>query len=433
MRLLFLFLALLPAPDADAPAPPDPRFVPFYLHDPEGTPPGGSVGALHRDTGKVLWRQSLPAEFSGRPSLFRSSRELRAILFSADQRRSRTVWWDLATGRLQFDIEDWFNAEWGVGRKKFLLSNNGRRVRAGDVATGATLWTREDAGSVVVIRDPARPLVVLNLAKDHVALDPFTGEERWRRARMKDEQYGSAAGHFVICTAGGTTLYDVDPATGKDARSIELPGPSYNLSFIGSRILETQKDQVLSIRPHDLSVAWTLQAPVQVMDVWGDDATHLVRMVSGEIILVEARTGRELRRLSVPGGEVRPLQAFASELLLFAKIAGGRAASIFAVDARTGATLWEGEGVECDPGAAAGVLLLRRGAEVRAVDLRTRGERWTATLPGPALAVEVRKGVAIFIGPSHAVALDPVSGRELWRTELAAKADRALFAWPLRD
>jgi len=430
---LFLLLTLVAAPDADAPTPPDPRFVPFYLHDPAGTPPGASVGALHRDTGKLLWRQALPAGFPNRPSLFRSARELRAILFSADNRRSRTVWWDLATGRLQFDIEDGFNAEWGVGRKKFLLSNNGRRVRAGDPATGATLWTREDAGSVVVIRDPARPLVVLNLAKDHVALDPFTGEERWRRARLKDEQYGSAAGHFVICTAGGTTLYDVDPATGKDARSIELPGPSYNLSFIGSRIIETQKEQVLSIRAHDLSVAWTLKETVQVLDVWGDDAVLLVRLASGEIVLLEARTGRELCRLSAPGAEIRPLQAFANELLVFAKLVGGRAASIFVVDARTGATLWEGEGVECDPGAAAGIFLLRRGAEVRAVDVRTRAVRWTATLPGPALAVEVRKGAAIFLGPRHAVALDPASGLELWRTELAVRAGQAAFAWPLRD
>jgi outer membrane protein assembly factor BamB len=108
-------------------------------------------------------------------------------------------------------------------------------------------------------------------------------------------------------------------------------------------------------------------------------------------------------------------------------IVAAGAATVVAIDARTGAERWRQPGAAF-AAAGEGALYLADVERLACVDAATGRQRWaraTDELPeGLGEVVRLAGGVALAVGPGAAVALDPLSGRTLWR--FAPPAARAL-------
>jgi len=100
-------------------------------------------------------------------------------------------------------------------------------------------------------------------------------------------------------------------------------------------------------------------------------------------------------------------------------VAAGRDA-LLALEPATGRVAWRAAGAEQLLAAAAGLLLLRRGDTLEALELRSGILRWRHPLLGdrPTSAAASPRGPVLLAGPGALTALDPRSGHATWRRPL---------------
>jgi hypothetical protein len=99
------------------------------------------------------------------------------------------------------------------------------------------------------------------------------------------------------------------------------------------------------------------------------------------------------------------------------RILAAGAAAVAAVDAVTGATLWRAAGAAW-AGRAGGALLALRGGDLACHDAATGRTRWSRPLAGPPRGLAaIREGPLVLATGGALLALDPWTGRAVWRLE----------------
>jgi outer membrane protein assembly factor BamB len=118
-----------------------------------------------------------------------------------------------------------------------------------------------------------------------------------------------------------------------------------------------------------------------------------------------------------------------------ALVAAGRTAialgrdALVAVAPAAGRVAWRSAGADWG-GAAAGLLLVRRGDRLEALDPRTGRPRWSRQLPGarPTGLAGARGGPLLLAEPGALTALDAATGATRWRLDLPGASGLALAA-----
>ena len=177
-------------------------------------------------------------------------------------------------------------------------------------------------------------------------------------------------------------------------------------------------------------------------EVWrarGDPVTALalgvdlayVLDVTGRITAYDLAGGEPVWS-SRPAGDPAGVLALAREVGVVAAVGvgAGGTSTLLAVDARTGADLWEvpleGPGWPSAPGAAGGSIVVGDGTDLRAFDPGTGSEAWVETVPAgfdPSVApVEVGGLVVIADAKGALRAFDAATGEVAWATGPGAPA-----------
>lgn len=278
-------------------------------------------------------------------------------------------------------------------------------------------------------------------APSFVAVDPATGRERWR-VDVGDASPGSGFGGCTLVTEPSPVAWcllyraasrDGDAVVlaprvigvGVEERAVletrDLP-PEAGVGIVGSTLVVTSPAAPgTEVQATDLAtgdVRWTVTLDDPLSDgagvgvgvagdlalVAGGTGTWVLDLATGGAVEVPGgvtltRVGRvavvqdaRASLLDVAGGAeqeipgsplaVRPDDGTAGDVLLVRRDDGSAGGVLVAVDARTGATLWERDG--WDPAGRLvlldGVLYGAAGSSLWAVDARTGDERWsTAT------------------------------------------------------
>lgn len=199
----------------------------------------------------------------------------------------------------------------------------------------------------------------------------------------------------------------------------------------------------------ELRVAWTAEYDTAgspaTEGVWTVDGS-LIRVRANHVVSYQAATGRQRWTLAVPGGDVACAVSAGTSSATVGLIGYGPAAGacdqVLAVDLGTGQQLWskrlpgdwkgdQGTGFVAVGGDTAVAVTADA---VLGYDLRTGASRWTALTP-PGCSDQVLGGARQSVvalaacGRSFDVIdLDPVSGKELWRTPVPGQAQGYQFA-----
>lgn len=252
------------------------------------------------------------------------------------------------------------------------------------------------------------------------AVDVARGGRRWqtdtRPRRDRDGAVGGAiayANDTLYCATGLAEIMALDPASGEIRWRAALPAPARGgLTVAGNRILvPTIENQLLGLNAEDGARAWTFRAtPVQALPlglpspaVEGDVAVG--GFPSGEVVCFRIADGRVLwsESLGTSRGGVSIADIGAITALpvidrgrVFAVGMGGASTSL---DLRSGRRVWEREvgGTQTPSVAGDWVFLLTRAGSLACM---TRDEglvRWITPLP--AFANEARSRDPITWGP----------------------------------
>ena len=325
------------------------------------------------------------------------------------------------------------------------------RVPAG-AAAGAARWQVPGEGRGT----PAlRAGTAYFLTRHHevVAIDAETGQVRWKRTTGEpgDETLGSsviAAGETVI--AGDYTLLAFDAGTGAMRWRFEPPegygaGLYLGDTLAGDVFAGSPSGRLYSVGALDGRLHWSALAspggnkttvfrPVTQGDVVAAGYTTFGDAISGGVLAVDRRTGREKWRREFPAIAPGVPTGFGGGPVIFDAIvvAASGDGTIYGMDSGTGATMWslppavrpDGRRQDRDWRglAAIGTTLIAGSASgtVTAFDVRTRKEKWRFAHPdGGSTGLRLTVSAAAVYVPHLGgllVSLDVQDGHLRWQT-----------------
>jgi outer membrane protein assembly factor BamB len=217
-----------------------------------------------------------------------------------------------------------------------------------DTVRGAVLWTRVSEG----IPGLSRSTLVFTSGglcwsegNQVVALDPATGELRWRKTLAADPWLSAPIAHDnTLFVAGGTGLYAVEAATGALLWSLALPGGA-PLPVLNRPMLELGNDRLywatrnfqgggtlFCINLITKKTLWS-QATDSALRLSFHDGRVFVR--SQELCAFDASTGQALWRASIGG--CGTLHFKGQRIYL---VDAAERARILAMDSSTGKVVW---------------------------------------------------------------------------------------------
>jgi outer membrane protein assembly factor BamB len=141
------------------------------------------------------------------------------------------------------------------------------RIYALDRNGGKQIWKAsiDPVGAPLALIDGA--LVALTQRGDVVALDPATGKERWHRRVGVSRTAAAPAGSGGVLVATTDSLVRLNVMDGKVTHRAGSPGTVVSpwLAHGGGLLAGTTDSQLVSIRPDDLTLNWTLRVDAPVL------------------------------------------------------------------------------------------------------------------------------------------------------------------------
>ncbi|MEP6639291.1 MAG: PQQ-binding-like beta-propeller repeat protein [Chloroflexota bacterium] len=274
-----------------------------------------------------------------------------------------------------------------VGDMVFVGSDDGI-LHALGLSDGVERWTYKKSATNQPGPSVANGLVYLSDAGGaFVALDPATGQERWRSATSYNTPSSATADSSVVSfgTSDGL-LIALDAKTGTERWStpISTTGGSVHAPAIAGGLVYASSDKggFVAVDAVTGTLAWRLDT--------GTDQTGTAVVADG-VAYIGASAD------ATPGGHLRT------------------------VDARTGAPLWQVDGMHFSPTVVGGVAYTTdTSGTVTARDTANGTERWRFQVQGTARAPAIAAGVVYVSADSeHRVyALEASTGRELWHFDV---------------
>jgi outer membrane protein assembly factor BamB len=344
--------------------------------------------------------------------------------------KQRTIFLSLSGGRRRLELDGQMSPAARSGDRRICLATRSVKTEAFDDRTGRLLWSRPGSGWGTTLALPTRTLMVLRPPPGHVAFDLATGLDAWERPSDGMSHLEAIEGRLFALGSGAGTVREIDPDTGADRATLDLPGKAESLGSTRTRLIVRQDRGVVLVRPKDRSVEWTWTSDERVSGAWGHHETLVVDVGESKKVVLDAATGRETGRLEIPRHRGAS-PSLGTPGLFFFRITdrkGGPGES-WILNTSTGSLLRRGSDAVSYSGTTRGLVFLRRGTELSRLDADTGESRWTAALPGTPLAAKVLPDRAIFLFDGFATARDAATGRELWRTEPGAGASKATFGW----
>lgn len=142
------------------------------------------------------------------------------------------------------------------------------RVYALDRTKGKQIWkvSIDPVGAPLALIGGV--LVALTQRGDVLALDPANGKERWRRRVGTSRTAAVPAGTGGMLVATTDSLIRLSIADGKVTHRARSPGTVLSpwLAHGGGLLAGTSDSQLVSIRPEDLTLNWSLRVDAPVLD-----------------------------------------------------------------------------------------------------------------------------------------------------------------------
>ncbi len=263
------------------------------------------------------------------------------------------------------------------------------------------------------------------------AVDLDTGAVRWRT-----DLDGALTSPTVIddlVVVGSTTgwLKALDRTTGSVRWSLALGGQARAAPapFEDGVVVGTSDGRVSFVGVADGSVAWTADVAGQVARSAAiAGRTVVVPVEPGSLVALDARSGDELWRASIAkDGDVGTPSIDAGRVLTASGLDASSAAdrAIVAVDFETGAQLWRwasptGDRIYTPAMRDRGAFVVSEGGFAAALDPATGREMWRTSVAGPAEANPIVAGdvVAIADDGGSVSALDAMDGRIRWQAPI---------------
>lgn len=292
-----------------------------------------------------------------------------------------------------------------------------------DVDRGETLWTRDNVGGFVGVRDvlPAGDVVLVASGQRVLALDVASGETRWSQRpegsftltragvvvvrpdelRLLDPESGETAWALVVRR---DELRLLDPASGEVAWA--LPGPPPPLRLVGTaRFGDTTlyvaagDGRLLAVDASSGEPWWTseplIAAPTLVTAQRRPGPNPAVVAVAtterhgvpAEVVVLNDHDGRVRWRQPLPDGYAAGVPPAVTDDLVVVARSAVSAPSVAAYDLRTGEQRWSLEPFTTAERLAvtSDLVLVTTGQGIAAHDLDSGGVEWRLPLPGAGL------------------------------------------------
>jgi outer membrane protein assembly factor BamB len=162
------------------------------------------------------------------------------------------------------------------------------RIQAMDRKDGKRIWRVSADPVSAPLAMIGGALIVETQRGDVLALDPMSGKTRWRRRVGAARAPAADAGNGALLVSTTDSLFRLSVADGNVIHRTSSPGTVVAswLPHGGSLVAGTADSQVVSIRPADLVVNWTLAVDAPILGA-------PVRM--GDTLFVATRTGSVYR------------------------------------------------------------------------------------------------------------------------------------------
>jgi outer membrane protein assembly factor BamB len=220
-----------------------------------------------------------------------------------------------------------------------------------DAATGQARWT--------VTPDPRHPIRTVTVTSDTVyvssedgvhALDRTTGAERWQFGLFEPDVVTVANGLVYVGGFGG--IYALDPATGVEQWWTYEPGTSPAVSgsdlFVG-----TSDDAVVALDGSTGSVLWSVKVDgVPSIPSVGQGVVYAATD-AGTVYALRAADGHQVWRVATGEAGTNSAVAVAGQSVFV-----GATSSTYALDASTGAGLWQAPAGGATPAVAADIVFV---------------------------------------------------------------------------
>ena len=142
------------------------------------------------------------------------------------------------------------------------------RIYALDRTRGQQIWkaSTDPIGAPLALIDGV--LVALTQRGDAIAVDPRSGAVRWHRRVGVSRIAAVAAGSGGVLVATTDSLVRLSVTDGKVTHRAKSPGTIVSpwLAHGGGPLAGTTDSQLVSIRPGDLTLNWTLRVDAPVLD-----------------------------------------------------------------------------------------------------------------------------------------------------------------------
>ena len=214
----------------------------------------GTVCALARATGELLWTKSLDSYASS--SVLHQSRVLYATtnrtLYSLDPNTGE-VHWEFSP---QSENGEWIYSQPVVGAGRVFVGDRCGDFHCLDAGTGKRLWQRQSSrgcnnqvnSTAVVVREK---IIVANNEGAVICYRTDSGKTLWRQ-RLDGGCIGELLHHRDTVIVAGISLFAIDCQTGRILKKLHSPGKRVSsVTLAGSRIVA-----ILGTDFHSQPSAW---------------------------------------------------------------------------------------------------------------------------------------------------------------------------------
>jgi outer membrane protein assembly factor BamB len=422
---MLLLLILAGGADAGSPSRGDPGVVPFFARD--ANTGAAVVGAIDLIGGKRLWTSPLALKKDSSPTLQWRGSEV-VVSRSSPEGVKTTGFYDLFSGRRRLDIPGGCQLTFQNGEGRLLLDFLENEVKAVDTRTGSTVWTRTGPRWNDFMARKAGHVLLFTGGATWAAVDVATGRELWTRKVESATSHCRGGGRLWMYRRAGPTLRELDAATGREIRSLEAPEGIRSAHVVGPRLILCLRDRVLALRLDDLAIEWTWMSPDPPDWAWGSRTAVVIDHGERGTTFLDAVSGRFAGRMTYPENKGSGSSLHIPGLYVFELVEPQEGSQARVYRTTDGSVLWEGNDAKVYTQSASDLLLVRQGAFLFRLHPLSGEKLWSRPTE-PIQTMLLQRGRVVVVRGTQAVALDPSTGLEFWRTELGVRATHASFGW----